>query len=208
MKYRFEETLTWIIPGFYFLLYSFILVCLLYSSSIEIPNEGNAIGVYISILIFTIPMLSLIIGWLVDGYGGYLFRKIIKGPIQKGYKLVFHRDVSVEDAEKAFDEARDRINLNTVDRFYYRYIFSRNMYTAQIGLLLVTIILLLLSKEACNCCKLWYLVVWGIILLAYYPIVHRDLTTHVKYVLLEDLNATNRPNNGGQNNTPQSPTNP
>lgn len=207
MKYRFEETLTWIIPGFYFLLYTLILVCNLFSSSIELPQDKSTMGVYISILVFTIPMLSLMVGWLFDGYAGYLFRHIIKKPIQKGYESVFHRDVSKEEAEREFDAARDRIELNNVDRFYYRYIFSRNMFTTQIVLVILTFCMLICSKSACDCSYLIYLAIGIAIWLLFIPIVYRDLTTHVKYVFLEDTHSQNASGSQGQNPNPQQAAN-
>ena len=134
-------------------------------------------------------MLSLIVGWIIDAYAGYLFRYIMKNPIQTGYCLAYHKDhkdVPPKIAEEEFDKARDRIDLKNVDRFYYRYVFSRNMYTTQLALMLVTLLLLICSKATCNCISFLCFVVGIMIFLLFIPIVKRDLTTHVKYVFLED----------------------
>ncbi len=72
----------------------------------------------------------------------------------------------------------------------------------QLILVVITAILLCFSNIECGCTSLWYMLVAIVLLLSFIPIVDRDLTTHVKYVFLEDQKVNNPRYEDGQNATP------
>lgn len=201
MEYRYQETLSWIIPGFYFLLFlsgSIILVYPESSLSKDMTNLFNSgmSDAMVALLVFAIPIFSFIVGWVLNGYAGYVFRHIMSMPIKEAYDSVNSKDeegnevkdykkVEVAQAIQIFDAARRVINLENVDRFYYRYVASRNMFFAQ--LILTVILFFFLCNSLCSNLKIsLVLIIVSLFLLDLFRnIVARDLSTHAKYVLIQ-----------------------
>lgn len=147
----------------------------------------------VALLVFAIPIFSFIIGWQLNGWSGYLFRNIMRRPITVAYNNVYCRNTDgtfidnyeVADDKQAsdtYDIARKVINLEKVDRFYYRFVASRNMYFAQI--LIWGISCLIFCNTLCDNVKTSgiFVLISIVLLLFIYPIVKRDLNTHAKYV--------------------------
>ncbi len=138
MEYRYQETLSWIIPGFYFLFFLGVAILLVYPNcdlSKEMTNffKTGMSDAMVALLVFSIPIFSFIVGWMLNGYAGYLFRHIMSEPIkeaydsvnsrdEKGKKIADYQEVELSQAIEIFDAARRVINLEDVDRFYYRYV--------------------------------------------------------------------------------------
>lgn len=200
MDFRYQEVLTWIVPGFYLIVYSFGIAYLIIPDEdgmnsperwfTGLVNGGDAL---MALMLFAVPILSLIVGWLVNCYGGLLFRHIFKSPFVKAYKKVTRdNNATLKKAEDEFDRVRECIDLEKVDRFYYRYVFSRNMFTTQAILTLGMFILLavvaismffgfdFLKGRMVLIITLVTIVIGGL----YLPCVDRDLFTHSKYVFL------------------------
>lgn len=210
MDFRYQEVLTWIIPGFYFLSYMSFVYWLVFPES-ELVTALTAIvsggDASMALLLFGIPIFSLIIGWVFNGVAGYLFRIIMNSPITNAYIYVRNKNkeknndnassnnrnnnntadsednVKWENVKKAFDDAREDIDLDKVDRFYYRYVYSRNMFVTQLYLTGLPVLLFFFMK-----CRNWPLLLiacYGLFWVFIFKfMVERDLYTHAKYVLL------------------------
>ncbi|MDE6649575.1 MAG: hypothetical protein K2K45_06575 [Muribaculaceae bacterium] len=219
MEFRYQEVFTWFIPGFFLLFYLLVEAIFLF------PGDSNTTGVWdfvnslkdgsITFLIFAIPFISLIIGGIFNGLGGYAFRHCFKRPIYNVYsKLLNDKKIGKEkdtdldkrpkkedytdnieeyknnlkafkkQAEWYFDDTRDKINPEDIDRFYYRYVYSRNMFITQIFILVATSVMVFFSPELSLCSFAVSFVVALVILVIFGSIVNRDLSTHVKQVLI------------------------
>lgn len=200
MQYRYQETLAWIIPGFYFLCFLVVEILFIYPSSaiskwiVDIFSLGLS-DAMVAFLVFAIPICSFIMGWMLNGWSGYLFRKIMCSQITKAYNSVYCRDndgklienyIQVDDkkAKETFNVARRVIRLEDVDRFYYRYVASRNMYFAQVLITIISIFFLLNTLCSNLVVSLVSLLISCLMLAIYYYIVARDLNTHAKYVFV------------------------
>lgn len=228
MEFRYQEALTWFVPGFYLLFYLLVESFFLFP---HIGDNDSSPGVWdivihlkdgaITFLVFAIPIVSLIVGWIINGFGGWAFRFVFKTPIFKTYaKLLQGKKLKVDNkrvklteypdrknyrrkykdlkkyredlkefekqAELAFDDMREKINLDNVDRFYYRYVFSRNMFMSQVFVIILSNVLFFMSSQKC-----WWSYFDTVIIatlcidLIFCPVVFRDLSTHVKQVFLE-----------------------
>lgn len=80
MHFRYEEILSWVIPGFYFGGQIVVLYIFLWhtpESVLELVKNNSVIETLESmsvVLVFLIPILSLIIGWMLNAMGGFLLR--------------------------------------------------------------------------------------------------------------------------------------
>ena len=200
MEYRYQESLSWCIPGFYFLFYLSITVIGMFPNWEPSKNFSNIFTNDISegmvaMIVFAIPIFSLIMGWMINAWGGYLFRHIMKWPTTNAYNETYEYDkdgkknndfkkVDDKTAESEFNIARRTIDLTIVDRFYYRYVSSRNMFTAQLILVIFTVIFIIKKVAECKISDIVFLGISIILIVIFYTIVARDLTTHARYVFL------------------------
>ena len=200
MDFRYQEVLTWIVPGFYLIAYVFGVAWLIIPDDMgvnvvsywfnKLVTGGDS---QMALMLFAVPILSLIVGWIVNCYGGLLFRRIFKGPIVKAYIKVTDDNFATEKkAEEEFDKVREYIDLDKVDRFYYRYVFSRNMFTAQVILILMMFFIwvaigirAMFGARIVEEMELLIIFIATIVFCTIYiPCIVRDLYTHSKYVFL------------------------
>ena len=201
MDYRYQETLSWIIPGFYFLFYLSVEVVWVFPESdistsiISLFNAEISDGI-VALMVFAIPIFSFIVGWILNGFAGYLFRYIMKTPTTAACNDVFGKDndgneilgylpKNDKEAERIFDQARRKIKLEDVDRFYYRYVASRNMFFAQTVLCILSFFFVAFSSYYSVKTTIAWLIVACILLDLFRLITARDLNTHARYVYIE-----------------------
>lgn len=202
MDYRYQETFSWIIPGFYFLFCLGIEILMIFPQACISINLTSLFDTSISdstvaLLVFSIPIFSFIIGWIFNGFAGYLFRYIMKKPTTDAYDDEFGKDdngnfkagfdrCNDKEAEKIFNKARRKIKLEDVDRFYYRYVASRNMYFAQLILCILSFFFLVSSLISS---RIIIAISWLVISLClaylFWLITARDLNTHARYVFIK-----------------------
>ena len=198
MNYRYQEVLTWIVPGFYLIAYVLGATWIIIPCDTDIDDWkqwieilGGVSNALMALMLFAVPIISLVVGWMINGAGGYLFRRIKREPIVNAYRSVINNpNATQSEAEEKFNLLRETVNLDKLDRFYYRYVFSRNMFTAQ-GILSILSIVLLMGYliYCCSTCQtlnltvvLLILVISVLMLFGYWKLVKRDLFTHAKYV--------------------------
>lgn len=216
MEYRYQETLSWIIPGFYFLfLLSIETLCIfpsweLSTNILELFNthtseETNISDGLVTLMVFAIPIFSFIVGWIINGYAGYIFRYVMKWPTTKAYNDIYSKNengceiknykfANNTQAEEEFDIARRVIDLENVDRFYYRYVASRNLYIAQYTitiLSIIAIIIALFDKTSIVSRSIIFTSISILVTILFYFIVARDLNTHARYVFVRYRNIMN-----------------
>lgn len=139
MNFRYEEILSWVIPGFYFGGQVVVLYTLLWHGPKDVLETIESMSV---VLVFLIPILSLIIGWMLDAMGGFLLRidSLFGHIIYHAYiDINGNHHLSKKQIIQRFDKAKYTVNLESLDRFYYRYVFSRNMFVSQIILFIIAI---------------------------------------------------------------------
>lgn len=215
MNYRYQEILTWIIPGFFLLVAIGFIWCFsnegitscitngsteklaqtnpFYKYCIEflLPKASasfwNAIA---AVLIFLIPIMSLLVGWIINAIGGFIMKRrfirkffllLVKGCPESDGKNKSDNEKSPDivgeykECIKSFDPQK----LEQLDRFYYRYVFSRNLVTAQLVLIVTTYILLHSHPCIYNCRVI--MTEWCMAF-AFLLIMIRDFRTHVSFV--------------------------
>lgn len=209
MNYRYQEILTWIIPGFFLLvaigfiwcisnetlpffsfntstykdaqldgINKFLYECLLPKSS---TSFWNAVA---TVLVFLIPMMSLLVGWIVNAFGGLIMKIHI---IRRFFLLLVmgcpksEKEYSLDIVEKYSKciKSHDPKNLEQLDRFYYRYVFSRNMLAAQTALIVISAFILHSHNYQYDCRIIMLEFVMAFIFLV---IMIRDFHTHVSFV--------------------------
>lgn len=194
MEFRYQETLTWIIPGFYLSVGILVLgqwfdafSVLDFFAPLKIRN-GSFEGIN-TILIFLIPLLSFIIGWLINGIAGFLFRcDILFGyPVYAAFDKLYPKEsgISSKDKMERFDHAKYILeDLEKYDRFYYRYIFSRNMFVAQLLLLLSAPIIYCMDSSEGESCQALIKTLFLLLSLCmlFFFLTYRDLNTHARYI--------------------------
>lgn len=203
MNYRTEEVLAWFIPGFYTM--SFLGAMLIINNWDEVAAflqkslDGKATNVSIikdsfPLLLFVLPVAAMVIGWIVNAFGGWLFRiKWLNLPIASALDNVignntlrvdnvdYNKQTKWRNKVSLFrKKVRLSINLERVDRFYYRYVLSRNMVGSQLLLIVIISILWIAQPTACWLCR--YMPASLVLIVIYLQITWRDLTTHSKYV--------------------------
>lgn len=229
MEFRYQEVFTWFIPGFFLMLY------LLIEASFLFTENGGDSGVWdfinglkdgpITFLVFAIPFVSLILGGIFNGCGGYLFRHFFKWPIYNAYaKLLEDKKIELgeealfkkkpikadyknkiedykediknfrKEAERYFDDSRDIIDLEPLDRYYYRYVYSRNMFVTQIFLLMASSVMVVCAPARSWLAFLIAFFISALFLFVFGSMVNRDLSTHVKQVLLKRNAPESTPN--------------
>lgn len=221
MEFRYQETLTWIIPGFYLAVGILVFGQLFKAFSVLDffaplkTNDGSYEGIN-SILIFLIPLLSFIVGWMINGIAGFLLRcdALFGYPVYSAFDKLYPDKAGIpsKDKMKRFDQAKYELDdLEKYDRFYYRYIFSRNMFVAQLLLLLSTPVIycmdsskeescqvliktlfLLLSAPVSYCmdsskgesCQVLINTLFLLLSLCmlFFFLTYRDLNTHARYI--------------------------
>lgn len=201
MDYRYQETLSWIIPGFYLLFYlSMVIWCTFpdceISAAVKAVCNNNISDGIVALLVFAIPIMSLIVGWTLNGFAGYLFRYIMKSPTTSAYNEEYDKNedgnriegfIPKDDleAERIFDKARRSIDLEKVDRFYYRYVASRNMYFAQLVICVLSVFFVTSSFDGPIGHATSFLIGSCVLLYLYWLMAARDLNTHARYVFIE-----------------------
>lgn len=216
MEYRYQETLSWIIPGFYMLFLLSIETFFVFPSwefstnilgliSPHTTEETNISDGLVTLMVFAIPIFSFIVGWIINGYAGYIFRYIMKWPTTKAYNDIYCKEVNGlriknykfannHQAEEVFDIARRVIDLENVDRFYYRYVASRNLYIAQYTITIISIIAIIIAafdKTSMVSRSIIFTSIFLLLTIVFYFIVARDLNTHAKYVFVKYRYAMN-----------------
>lgn len=210
MEFRYQEILSWIIPGFFFIACVIIFVLIGYDLSIDdVPTfvrqcfwtqnchgdysfDSDMADSFAVLLVFLIPILSLIVGWILNFCGGCLLKwnwlqghSIVKGyKAWKNEKNKKNKTDNSQDILNRFERAKHEIDLDEIDRFYYRYVFSRNMFTAQIILTLVWTVLRLSGQTLSCYIGVWVFVVMIVLDILFYFIMSRDLTTHACFVFV------------------------
>lgn len=147
MSYRYQEILAWIIPGFYIIAMLFFIWGLsadifqslsitdVDNSSIPFKTVVDSCGKLSTIVIFCIPIVSLIAGWIINALGGITMSFFgIRNFIIRRTKFNPEK-IGGNDKVAIYNENIESTKLDILekyDRFYYRYVLSRNMLTAQI----------------------------------------------------------------------------
>lgn len=192
MSYRYQELLAWIIPGFFLIitipfamgyidgLWSTLnnntLKQLIASASAQYWNAVTAF------LIFLIPITSLITGWVINAFGGWIMKLpyLKKFIISGTYTSQKDKDFDIIEEYDHIIRTTDFDTLDHLDRFYYRYVFSRNMMTAQIFLLITSFFNLLVGKSSECPCRIIMLEIFMAFI--FFMIMRRDLRTHASFV--------------------------
>ena len=207
MNFRYQEMLSWIIPGFYIIIIGIIIAFVFnpidevvlkdYATFIKDYNITDAMTV---ILVFMIPIVSLIIGWIINAVAARIFyihalqfRQVLYGKlaVYKDKKQEYDNSSPSERRnlrEKYFNEycdVKQELDLDLVDRTYYRYVFSRNMFICQVLITLYWFFGSICTQQ--DCCKILGGTIIMIVISAfyYYIIVDRDLSSHAKFVFAE-----------------------
>lgn len=197
MSYRYQEILAWIIPGFFLISMTLIMwgiaenfAFFSIESFNKLPPEvkkmcasaqfWNAVA---AVLLFLIPITSMIVGWIVNFCGGFIMKPdCIRGPIiseEYPEKLRQKNPNAVAEYTHIIKTA-DFQALDHLDRFYYRYVFSRNMMAAQLLLIPISGWILGLSNTTHCICAI-IIIEFGIAFI-FSLIMRRDLKTHASFV--------------------------
>ena len=210
MNYRVEDILAWFIPGFYTLMWIGVIVGLIHADNIQNlfaccqdncgcnPNGFKILLKLIKdslpLLLFILPVTAMILGWMINALGGCLYRrcplnypivksfdKVIKNGSYSESGVVYSKSSDYRDKVRLYKEyARLSIDLKEVDRFYYRYVLSRNMVASQLCMIVALLFLRNIPADGhIRCCWLGCCI---LLLGIYIAITYRDLTTHSKYV--------------------------
>lgn len=197
MNYRYQEILAWIIPGFFLIVTTFIIWGYVHggvpfinersSTLVEhfstIQTSGQFWNAAATILLFLIPITAMLIGWIVNFLGGRIMkRSYLRKHILSSVYPNDKKDKS-PDAVAEYDHiirTSDFKTLEYLDRFYYRYVFSRNMMAAQI-LLIITSLLFFMNASSTQCgCGI--IIIEGGLAILFIFIMARDLKTHASFV--------------------------
>ena len=194
MEFRYQETLTWIIPGFYLAVGILVFGQLFKAFSVLDffaplkTNDGSYEGIN-SILIFLIPILSFIVGWMINGIAGFLLRcdTLFGYPVYSAFDKLYPDKARIpsKDKMKRFDQAKYELDdLEKYDRFYYRYIFSRNMFVAQLLLLLSAPVIYCMDSSKEESCQVLIKTLFLLLSLCmlFFFLTYRDLNTHARYI--------------------------
>lgn len=197
MSYRYQEILAWIIPGFFLLIMTYIVwgyandyIPFLNYKPSSIPEflstynpSGQFWNAVATILLFLIPITAMIIGWIVNFLGGrlmknsWLQRCIVTSAYSKSWK---DKNPDAVAEYNRIIRTTDFKTLEYLDRFYYRYVFSRNMVAAQISLMILSL-LIFLKADTCVCaCGI--VMIEGVLAFFFTFIMARDLKTHASFV--------------------------
>lgn len=195
MNFRYEEVLSWIMPGFYLIfciafLYAYINI--VPENDIEFwKNIAGIVNDFSAAVIFAIPLFSFVSGWILNAAGGFLFKsKYMRWPSARSYDLIYPQESSSCsdsgsawcDKVKKYSALKKAITPEKVDRFYYRYVFSRNMVCAQ--LIIVILIMTAPLYSFFEFSRPWTIISF-VVLVIYLAISWRDLHTHAIYVIKE-----------------------
>lgn len=207
MDYRYQETLAWIIPGFYLIILGIIILFIFQTinedvlkSYITFIKDYEITDALTVVLVFMIPIVSLIVGWIINAIAGRLFhlrtlqfKQVLYGKcaVYKYCRTEYENSSLLKRKclrERYFQEycdAKQELNLDLVDRTYYRYVFSRNMFTSQLLISIIWFFGSIYTKQ--DCCKILggSIILFVISALYYFVIVDRDLLSHAKFVFAE-----------------------
>lgn len=165
MEFRYNEIIIWLIPGLYFLCLSCLFVLLPFTDSDEITNTIVSLkdipeGILTSAALFFIPFVSFVIGYLINYVASqtefwmYEFNglnrpsKIILSDKTERYKLadlnkLLHNlgaplsgNFTNKESNTLFVRAKQCIDLSPLDTYYFKSVFGRNIFCAQIMVIL------------------------------------------------------------------------
>ncbi|MDE6020877.1 MAG: hypothetical protein K2H01_07780 [Ruminococcus sp.] len=202
MNFRYQEILALIIPCFFLMSCTIGVWLYFYCHNQYIVDENwfnsllNGLSsppttfwtAIATILVFLIPIMSMIVGWIVNAVGGYLMkisclRKLLLSVAYKKSKCGEEEKEKCPDVVKKYYKIirlKDVDKIDKLDRFYYRYVLSRNMLAAQLILIFMPLIMAIPGFAYPSTCRL--VVNEAILALAFLFIMVRDFITHAEFV--------------------------
>lgn len=214
MEFRIQDVLGWIIPGLYLLgiCLGFYFFCnqdiiTLYGSTFG--QEVIQSDLMTALVVFAIPVIGMIAGYMLNYIGSYLEHLIYSIPfIPRPARLILDNRSSrsrIADldllrktlglcsldklksndtldnrlANRCRNKAVQHIAPECVERYYFRMIFGRNLATAQ----LISFVFVLVNQFSLNPLVIIMALVSVLLIGCYY----RDSSTYTKYCFVEYL---------------------
>ena len=193
MSFKEHDILSFGLPGFLLLILTIVGTWIWqWPSEWDYNDIADFMAKLSAPLIFIIPLMAMITGWFVNGIAGLAMKIVIPrwpsfginipGNPLRSFKE--NKKISTREAYNLYKNKRIQINISDVDRFYYRYVLSRNMFWALVIFWIIMFMYSLLGKNSLITCVtpgiLWCTAVISLLLAGL--IMGRDLTTHIKFV--------------------------
>lgn len=169
MEFRYNEIIIWLVPGLYLLCVWSLFILIPFSNSSDIQVyirflKGIPDGVLTSAALFFIPFVSFVIGYLINyissqmEYWLYSMNilerpsRIILKDKSKRYKIsnlnsllcrLGSTNQNIDSNEKAnilLMQAKQSVNICSLDTYYFKSVFGRNLCCAQVIVIIAIVV--------------------------------------------------------------------
>ncbi len=212
MDYRYNEIIIWMIPGLYLMCLGFgiIVYPIVGNVSLDSLKEFFDVipdGVLTTTALFFIPFISLVLGYLINylasqlEYWGYQsgFKKRASYVILTGestrYTVADFRGLRKKlgcqeqkltnaTANKYFIKAKQSIELSSLENYYFKTVFGRNILCSQVIITILTIVLYFVGLSISQ----WLIMIMSLMTFLFYLSWDRNNKVYVKYIFSSYLN--------------------